>query len=109
MASFSQDPKWIEAKEVVGKPNWIEVVSYYRHIGGTNVFVYCIGDGDKKLIVDVVDDDNNVLLINKFDEPVIEGYENVLSSRKQFSYSEDFENRTYEVQGKKVTIAIERK
>lgn len=109
MVSFSQDKKWMEAKKLLNqKYSWIDIVSYYRSIGGNNVFVYCIGNGDKKLIVDIVDDDN-VLLINKLGEPIIESYEDVLNSRKVFSYSENFENREFFVGSKRFVVALERK
>ncbi|AYJ75930.1 hypothetical protein BSP14_055 [Bacillus phage BSP14] len=106
MASFSQDTKWIEAKKVVGHVNWIEVVSYYRSIGGTNVFVYSVVNGDKRLIVDVIDDDE-VLLIGKADELLTDSYTNVLNSRKVFKYSEELDFRNYYLRGQKFRIPTE--
>jgi hypothetical protein len=88
MSTFSQDEKWMEAKKTVGNHNWLEVVSYYRFIGGRNVFVYSVIEGDKRLIVDVLDD-GDVLLISKHGEPVVDNYDTVLSSRKVFKYNED--------------------
>lgn len=90
MTTFGQDEKWVEAKRAVGDLNWLEVVSYYRSIDGKNVFVYSIIEGDKRLIVDVLNDDS-VLLINKHGEPVIDSYDNVMNSRKTFKYSDDSE------------------
>lgn len=88
MSTFSQDEKWMEAKRAVGNLNWLEVISYYRSIGGRNVFVYSVIEGDKRLIVDVLDDDH-VLLISKHGEPVVDSYDSVTNSRKLFKYNED--------------------
>lgn len=109
MSSFNQDLKWLEAKKAVGNNEWIEIISYYRSIGGQNVFVYCVGNGDKRLIVDVIDENDNVLLINKTGEPVIDTYDNVLNSRKVFTYSDNSENMKFSVGDMKYIIAIERK
>ncbi len=106
MTSFSQDKKWMEAKTVIGKPDWLEVVSYYRFIDGSNVFVYVIGDGDKQLIVDFIDDEN-ILLINKKGLPVVDTYTNVLKGRKLFSYSEHFEEKEFKINEKEFKIPIE--
>jgi len=106
MSSFSSDKKWMEAKKVVGDMNWVEIVSYYRSINGTNVFVYVIGEGNKRLIVDVIDDDN-ILLINKDGDPEIDTYENVMNSRKEFKYSEDFGYEDFYLNDTKITIPIE--
>lgn len=108
MSSFSSDKKWMEAKKVVGDTNWVEVINYYRSINGTNVFVYAIGDGDRKLIVDVIDDEDNILLINKHGNPEIDTYENVTNSRKEFKYSEDTEYGDFYINDMKFTIPIER-
>ena len=87
MSSFSQDAKWVEAKRTIGNNNWIDIVSYYHYIDGKNVLVYSIVEGDKRLIVDVLDDDT-VLLKDKQGQYVVDSYENVLSSRKTFKYIE---------------------
>jgi hypothetical protein len=88
MSTFSQDEKWVEAKRAVGNLNWLEVISYYRTIDGENVFVYSVIEGDKRLIVDVLDDEH-ILLLNKQGEPVVDSYSNVLNSRKVFKYNDD--------------------
>lgn len=106
MSSFSQDAKWAEAKQTVGSSNWLEVVSYYRSIDGKNVFVYSVIEGDKRLIVDIIDDEH-ILLINKLGEPVVDSYQNVLNSRKVFKYCETVRYREYYVGSHKYKIAIE--
>jgi hypothetical protein len=88
MSSYSQDEKWVEAKRAVGGLNWLEVISYYRSVDGENVFVYSVIEGDKRLIVDILDDEN-VLLLNKYGEPIVDSYENVLNSRKVFKYNDE--------------------
>lgn len=106
MSSFNQDSKWIEAKKVVGNLNWLEIISYYRMVEGSNVFVYAIGDGDKRLIVDVIDD-NEVLLVGKSEELIIDTYENIMRSKKMFSYSENYKKRDFVLGGSKITIKLE--
>ena len=106
MSSFSQDEKWMEAKRAVGHLNWLEVISYYRSIYGNKVFVYSIVDGDKRLIVDVLDDDT-VLLIDKHGTARLDSYENVLSSRKTFKYSEYSEDRKFVLDSGEYTITVE--
>lgn len=88
MSSYSQDEKWVEAKRAVGNVNWLEVIHYYRSINGDKVFVYSVVEGNKRLIVDIIDDEN-VLLLNQKGEPVTDSYENVLKSRKIFRYNDD--------------------
>jgi hypothetical protein len=106
MSSFSQDTKWAEAKRAVGNLNWLEVISYYRSIGGKNVFVYSVIEGDKRLIVDILDNER-VVLVNKNGEPVIDSYTAVESSRKVFKYSEKTEQVPYMVGNKEYLITIE--
>lgn len=106
MASFSQDEKWMEAKRAVGHLNWLEVISYYRSIEGDNVFVYSVIDGEKRLIVDILSDDN-ILLVDKHGCIITDSYMNVLNSRKVFKYSEDSETKQYKLGPDKYTIVIE--
>jgi hypothetical protein len=106
MASFSQDKKWMEAKKVCGHLNWLEVIAYYREIQGTNVFVYSVRNGERRLIVDVFDDDT-VILLNKNRELVKDSYERVLSSRKSFKYSEHYENQEYSLGHRTYTVPTE--
>lgn len=106
MSSFSQDKKWAEAKRAVGSLNWLEVISYYRSIDGKNVFVYSVIEGDKRLIVDIINDET-ILLINKHGEPIVDKYESVLNSRKIFKYNEDCSVRDFFVGSSKYKIAVE--
>lgn len=88
MSSFSQDEKWMEAKQAVGHLNWLEVISYYRSINGCNVLVYSVIEGEKLLIVDVLDDDS-ILLLDKDGYARQKTYDSILQSRKVFKYSEE--------------------
>ena len=106
MSSVSQDKKWVEVKRVISDLNWLEIVSYYRSIDGRNVFVYSIIEGDKRLIVDVLDDEY-VVLMNKHGEPIIDSYETVFNSRKVFKYNEDFEQVPCMVRNKEYLVTIE--
>lgn len=106
MSSFNQDAKWVEAKRVVGNLNWLEVVSYYRSIGGKNVFVYSVIEGDKRLIVDVLDDDS-VVLINREGEVSINDYDTVMNSRKVFKYNEDIEQIPFTFRNQQYFIPVE--
>lgn len=109
MSSFSEDDKWIEAKRTVGIENsWLEIINFYRSIGGTNVFVYAAGGGDKRLIVDILsEEDDRVLLISKSGEAVIDSYENVNNSKKIFKYSEDVEHRDYIIEDELYHVVVE--
>ncbi|AXH71110.1 hypothetical protein BSP38_068 [Bacillus phage BSP38] len=78
----------MEAKRAVGHLNWLEVISYYRSIDGCNVSVFSVKDGEKRLIVDVIDDDT-VLLLDQNGHEAEDTYDNVLSSRKVFKYSDN--------------------
>ncbi|QFP93376.1 UNVERIFIED_ORG: hypothetical protein Xoosp15_111 [Xanthomonas phage Xoo-sp15] len=89
MSLFSKDKKWKKAKQLLNHNHtWLEVISYYKSLGGTHVSVYSVIEGDKRLIVDLTDDDQ-VLLVNKHNELVKDTYDNVLNSRKVFEYHED--------------------
>ena len=97
----------MEDKRVIGNLNWIEIVSYYRFVNGTNVFVYSIVDGDKRLIVDVISGEDAVLLLNKKGELITDSYDAVLNSKKIFKYSENYELKPYRFGSHKFTIAVE--
>lgn len=103
---FSQDEKWLEAKRAAGHLNWLEVIAYYREIGGSCVYVYAIGDKDKRLIVDILNDDT-ILLLDKNNSPVIDTYENILKSRKAFNYSENYEYTQFYHEDTKYIVKVE--
>lgn len=105
---FSNDPKWLEAKRSIGRLDWIEVVSYYRYLGGKNIFVYIIRDKTKKLIIDFIDSDGNVILLNRNKELEIQDYESVDTSKKEFVYAHDFETSVYEIEGQEFKVATEK-
>lgn len=106
MSYFSRDKKWIEAKKVIGDINWLEIISYYRMINGSNVFVYSIINKEQKLIVDILDD-HRVILVNKHSEIELEDYNTVLSSRKRFCYSHKYKEKELEFNGRKINIKLE--
>lgn len=106
MSSFSKDKKWMEAKRAIGNMNWLEIVSYYRSINGIHVFVYSVIDGNKRLIVDVIDDDT-VLLLSKSGQLVIDDYDLVLNSKKIFKYSEQCEHKDLYLGSQKYSIVTE--
>src|SRR5699024_12530175 len=107
MSPFTKDRKWTEAKKVISKMDWVSIVSYYRYIGGESVFVYVIGDKDRKLIVDYIGINDDVILINKEGNVEIDTYENVTNSRKEFVHSESYDVRTYYIEGEEDFIPIE--
>lgn len=107
MSSFGQDEKWIEAKRAVGINNsWLEIINFYRSIGGENVFVYSAGNGDKRLIVDIIDEEDNILLLDKDNHPVSDTYENVNKSKKVFHYEEDYDYMYITYEGHIHTIPV---
>lgn len=104
--SFASDEKWLEAKKVVGnRGNWLDVVDYYNTIDGKNTFVYSLIEGDKRLIVDIRDQD--VLLINGEGELEVDEYEAVLRSRKQFVYTEKTKECEYNLRGDTITVIVQ--
>lgn len=106
MKTFKDDKKWQEAKRVIGSDRWLEVISYYRAIGGKNVFVYSVIDGDKRLIVDILDDDR-ILLVDKHGDLITDSYEKVLNSKKVFKYNENIEQVDYYLDSTKYRVTIE--
>jgi hypothetical protein len=110
---FSKDSKWMEAKRIVRNSNWIEIVHYYHTIGGHNVMVYSLKDREKRLILEVVEGNNvvgdRVLLLTNNDEIVAEDYDEVLNSRKQFSYAENIERTVVNYKGKDIVVYTERR
>lgn len=89
---YGQDKKWIEAKKFIEaqgmKNNWIEVIDYYRQIGGRHVTVFVALDKVKYMILEATTD-NNVILVDKDNVIVVKDYEVVYSSRKMFYYIEE--------------------
>ena len=106
---YGQDKKWVKAKKFIEeqgmKNNWIEVVDYYRQIGGKHVTVFIAIDKVKYMILEATTDDK-VILVDKDNHIKLEDYDIVYNSRKMFYYieepfevkinvSEDIKNRTF--------------
>lgn len=107
MTQFSDDTRWLEAKKVIGFNNsWLKVLEYYKSIGGDNVFVYCIGDGNKNLIVDIQED--KVVLMDKRGNLFFEETENVINSRKEFKYSTDIETKELSLESQSYNVVMEK-
>lgn len=90
--TYGQDKKWIEAKKFIEeqgmKNNWIEVVDYYRQIGGKHVSVFVAINKVKYMILEATID-NRVILVDKNNNIVLEDYDIVYNSRKMFYYIEE--------------------
>lgn len=86
LTSYQKDEKWNKAKQLLATGlTWIEVVSYYRLLGGTKVKVYSILDREKLLIIDMTGD-KNVALKDANGEVIYANYLDVKNSRKIFEY-----------------------
>lgn len=100
---FSQDEKWKEAKDFIREQgldgNWIEVIDYYRQIGGQHVAVFVAIDKVQYRILEATID-NQVVLIDAKENIHVMNYDTVMENRKTFYYIEH-------PQEKKVTISKE--
>lgn len=89
---YSKDNKWKEAKEFIKQQgmqdNWIEVVDYYRQIGGKHVAVFIAINKQKYMILEATID-GRVMLVDKDNNIVLEDYDLVTESRKMFYYIEE--------------------
>lgn len=89
---YSKDKKWDEAKEFIKnqgmKDNWIEIVDYYRQIGGKHVAVFIALDKTKYMVLEATKD-NRVILVDKDNNIRLEDYTVVTESRKMFYYIEE--------------------
>lgn len=89
---YSKDKKWDEAKEFIKnqgmKDNWIEIVDYYRQIGGKHVAVFIALDKTKYMILEATKD-NRVILVDKDNNIRLEDYTVVTESKKMFYYIEE--------------------
>lgn len=89
---FSKDNKWNIAKKFIKQQglegNWIEVVDYYRQIGGKHVAIFVYLNKIKYRILEATIDDRVILMDseNKFH---IWDYEEVNTNRKEFFYIEE--------------------
>lgn len=89
---FSKDNKWNIAKKFIKQQglegNWIEVVDYYRQIGGKHVAIFVYLNKTKYRILEATIDDRVILMDseNKFH---IWDYEEVNTNRKEFFYIEE--------------------
>ena len=87
--TYGQDKKWVEAKKFIEeqdmKNNWIEVVDYYRQLGGKHVCVFIALDKKKYMILEATTN-NKVILVDKDNNIVLEDYTTVFNSRKMFYY-----------------------
>nr|DAG96633.1 MAG TPA: hypothetical protein [Herelleviridae sp.] len=68
--------------------NWIEVVDYYRQIGGKHVAVFIAINKQKYMILEATID-GRVMLVDKDNNIVLEDYDLVTESRKMFYYIEE--------------------
>ncbi|WJZ48790.1 portal protein [Staphylococcus phage SAC] len=89
---FSKDDKWDEAKDFIKgqglADNWIEVVDYYRQIGGKHVAMFIAIDKVKYMVLEATKD-NKVILVDKDNNIVLEDYDIVMESKKMFYYIEE--------------------
>lgn len=89
---YSKDSKWNEAKEFIKQQgmqdNWIEIVDYYRQIGGRHVAVFIAIDKQKYMILEATKD-NRVILLDKDNNILLEDYDLVTESKKMFYYIEE--------------------
>lgn len=90
--TYSKDKKWDEAKDFIKgqgmKDNWVEIVDYYRQIGGRHVAVFIAIDKNKYMILEATKD-NRVILVDKDNNIKLEDYDTVMESRKMFYYIEE--------------------
>lgn len=90
--TYGQDKKWVEAKKFIEeqgmKNNWIEVVDYYRQIGGKHVTVFVAINKVKYMILEATIDEQ-VILVDKSNNVILEDYDTVYNSRKMFYYIEE--------------------
>lgn len=89
---YSQDNKWNIAKKFIKQQglegNWIEVIDYYRQIGGKHVAVFVYIDKVKYRILEVTMD-NEVILMDSSNCFHIFNYDDVQINRKEFFYIEE--------------------
>ncbi|AAX92410.1 hypothetical protein TwortDSMZ_092 [Staphylococcus phage Twort] len=89
--TYAKDKKWEDAKTFIKqqgmKDNWIEIVDYYRQIGGTHVAVFIALEKEKYMILEATTD-NRVILVDKNNNIVLEDYNVVMESKKMFYYIE---------------------
>lgn len=89
---FIQDKTWNKAKKAVGNAgladNWAEVISYYYYLGGNHVLLYTAIEGVRYRILQITDQEE-ILLEDMNKNLVLEDYEAIYESRKQFYYNEE--------------------
>ncbi|MDU6503568.1 MAG: hypothetical protein E6533_14300 [Klebsiella pneumoniae] len=89
---YSKDSKWDEAKEFIKQQgmqdNWIEIVDYYRQIGGRHVAVFIAIDKQRYMILEATKE-NRVILLDKDNNILLEDYDLVTESKKMFYYIEE--------------------
>lgn len=90
--TYATDKKWEEAKDFIKgqgmQDNWIEIVDYYRQIGGEHVAVFIAIDKVKYMILEATTD-NRVILVDKDNNIILEDYNTVMTCRKMFYYIEE--------------------
>lgn len=90
--TFSKDDKWNRAKDFINSQgmvgNWIEIIDYYRQIGGSHVAIFIFVDKNKYRILEVTKD-NRVVLVDKDNNIHLMEYNFVLESKKMFFYIEE--------------------
>lgn len=89
---FSKDLKWEKAKKFIAeqgmKDNWIEVIDYYRQIGGKHVAVFIALDKEKYMILEATKD-GRVILVDKNNNLRLEDYDVIMECKKMFYYIEE--------------------
>jgi len=89
---FSKDLKWEKAKKFIAeqgmKDNWIEIIDYYRQIGGKHVAVFIALDKEKYMILEATKD-GRVIIIDKNNNLRLEDYDIIMECKKMFYYIEE--------------------
>ncbi|AGI12264.1 hypothetical protein BCPG3_020 [Bacillus phage BCPG3] len=87
MSIHITDAKWKTAKTLLSRGySWIEVVTYYKLLGGTQVTVYIFLENNRYKLLGLSDeDDSKVKLEDSLGEVVLFDYYEVKNARKIFS------------------------
>lgn len=108
--TYNNDPLWGQAKEVARaggcKNQWIEIIDYYNLNLGKNVSIFCALEQKKYRILYILDNEE-VLLLDREDNLVVEDYDTVDESRKVFFFESEPEKVTRKLPEGKLLLGQE--
>lgn len=93
---YIDDGRWKKAKKYVGTYDWMEVVSVYHELGGTQVQLHCVLGEESYRFIDFTDSGKAILYNPREDKIILaDNDESLKHANKYFLYQAEPKPTTY--------------